>query len=359
MIQAGAKKFRILAVGAALLSITTIGSSAADERYAAIVMDARTGEVLLQDQAEEARFPASLTKMMTLYLMFEALERGDIRMTTRWTASRNAARQPPSRLGLRCTRRRGCDSITVEQAIRALVVQSANDVAVLTAERLGGSEARFASRMTAKARSLGMTNTNFANASGLPNPRQRSSARDMALLSQALWRDFPQYYHYFQTPSFAWRRGSGRNHNHLLGNVDGVDGIKTGYTRASGFNLASMAERGGRRVIVVVMGGESASARDAQVQYLIEGAYEEYARRDLNPNGVTFANMPTNRLDMQRAPAGVTTRVASQPGASALSSAGIDTIAPTADPVGQGDEGDEDVDGPQVDDPNNSTDEGT
>jgi D-alanyl-D-alanine carboxypeptidase len=282
----------LAAVGA---SVVLVAPAHAQDRYAAIVMDARTNEVLLEDQADETRYPASLTKMMTLYMLFEAIERGDVSLETRFTASRNASRQPPSRLGLACSRRRGCDSITVEQAIRALVVQSANDVATMVAERLGGSEARFAANMTARARELGMRDTRFANASGLPDTRHRTSARDMAILSQALWRDFPEYYHYFQTPSFAWRRGSGRNHNRLLGQVDGVDGIKTGYTRASGFNLATMAERNGRRVIVVVMGGESAAARDAQVAYLVEGAYQEYARRE-DPNA-GYAALTGRRLD--------------------------------------------------------------
>lgn len=283
------------------IALSVAAPAAAQDRYAAIVMDARTNEVLLEDQADEPRFPASLTKMMTLYMVFEALERGDITLDTRWTASRNAARQPPSRLGLGCTRRRGCDSISVEQAIRALAVQSANDVAVLVAEHLAGSEARFAANMTARARELGMTDTRFANASGLPDPRHRTTARDMARLSQALWNDFPEYYHYFSTPSFSWRRTTGRNHNHLLGAVEGVDGIKTGYTRASGFNLATMTERNGRRVIVVVLGGETAAARDAQVAYLIEGAYQEYARRE-DPNATRFVSLPNNRLDVQLAP---------------------------------------------------------
>lgn len=289
----------ILALGSAVPAF-------AQDRYAAIVMDARTNEVLLEDQADAARFPASLTKMMTLYMLFEAIERGDLSLDTRLTASRNAARQPPSRLGLACSRRRGCDSITVDQAIRGLAVQSANDVAVMVAERLGGTESRFAANMTARARELGMTETRFANASGLPDDRHRTTARDMARLSQALWRDFPQYYHYFQTESFSWRRSSGRNHNHLLGQVEGVDGIKTGYTRASGFNLATMAERNGRRVIVVVLGGETAAARDAQVAYLVEGAYQEFARRE-DPNAATFASLPTRRLDVQLAPGALTT----------------------------------------------------
>jgi D-alanyl-D-alanine carboxypeptidase len=309
-------------------------------------MDARTGEVLLEDQADEGRFPASLTKMMTLYLVFEAIERGDIAMNTRLTASRNAARQPPSRLGLRCTRRQGCDTITVEQAINALVVQSANDVATLLAERLGGSEARFAASMTSRARELGMRDTRFANASGLPNERHRTTARDMAILSQALWRDFPEYYSVFQTPDFAWRRGSGRNHNRLLGQVEGVDGIKTGYTRASGFNLASMAERNGRRVIVVVLGGETAAARDAQVAYLIEGAYQEYARRE-DPGAATLASMPASRLDLPGA-SGVTT-VATTSTYANPDGTFVETLTGAAEAIGQGDQS---ADEQSTDEPN-------
>jgi D-alanyl-D-alanine carboxypeptidase len=260
----------------------------AAERYASIVIDVETREILHAEDADATRFPASLTKMMTLYVLFEALEQGDLALDSRLTASRFASRQPPSRLGIRRN-----DSITVEQAIRALVVQSANDVAVMVAERLGGSESNFATRMTNRARALGMEHTRFVNASGLPDPRIRTTARDMATLSIALWRDYPQYYHYFQTPSYHWRGRGGRNHNRLLGSVQGVDGIKTGYTRASGYNLATSAVRDGRRVVAVVLGGETASARDAQVAYLIEGAYEELSRRRaLDPNGVTFASRP-------------------------------------------------------------------
>lgn len=302
MTSAGLNSLRALLGGAAAFVVVGAASAQTDDRYAAIVMDARSGEVLLEDQANESRYPASLTKMMTLYMLFEALERGDISMGTRMTASRNAARQPPSELGLRCSRRRGCDTITVEQAVNALVVQSANDVATMVAERLGGSEARFAANMTARARELGMHDTRFANASGLPDNRHRTTARDMAILSQALWRDFPEYYSVFQTSDFTWRRRQGLNHNHLLGQIEGVDGIKTGYTRASGFNLASMAERNGRRVIVVVLGGETAAARDAQVTYLIEGAYQEFARREDPNTAATYASMQAHRLDVQLSP---------------------------------------------------------
>lgn len=236
----------------------------AQDRYAAIVVDARTNEILLEDQAQEPRIPASLTKMMTLYMLFEAIENNTVTMDTTMIATRNASRQAPTRLGLR----RG-SRLTVEQAINALVVQSANDVATMIAEHLSGSESRFASRMTARARELGLQNTRFGNASGLPNPNNETTAYDMALLSQALWRDFPQYYHFFSTSSY---RGA-RNHNRLLGVVEGMDGIKTGYTRASGFNLATMTERNGIRIIVVVMGGASAAERDAQVQDLVEVYY--------------------------------------------------------------------------------------
>ena len=203
-----------------------------------------------------------------------------------------------------------------------------------------------------------MAHTRFANASGLPDPRQRSTARDMAVLSQALWRDFPENYHYFQTASFSYRRRFGRNHNRLLGQVEGVDGIKTGYTRASGFNLASSAERNGRRVIVVVMGGETAAARDAQVAYLIEGAFEEFARRgDAN---VTYANLPSQRLDLQLAPGVLNAGVAQTATLTAAAPYGaqgavIETLSPLRDPldgqilapVGQGDEGENSTEEPE------------
>lgn len=344
MTFAGRVSVQILACFAVLLlGIGAAAPAAAQDRYAAIVMDARTNEVLLEDQADAQRYPASLTKMMTLYMLFEAVERGDLALDSRLTASRNASRQPPSRLGLR----RG-DTITVDQAIRALAVQSANDVATMVGERLGGTEARFAANMTTRARELGLTNSRFVNASGLPDTRIRTTARDMALLSQALWRDFPEYYHYFQTERFAWRRSSGRNHNRLLGSVDGVDGIKTGYTRASGFNLATMTERNGRRVIVVVLGGETSAARDAQVAHLIEGAYEEYARRE-DPNAASFASMPSRRLDMQIAPsAQAAARPA--PGSPYATYQGmvVETLspvrAPIDGPIGQGDEADNSTD---------------
>ncbi len=342
-------KFRTL-VASAALAMMTLGlasPAAAQDRYAAIVMDARTNEVLLEDQADARRFPASLTKMMTLYMIFEALERGELTLETRLTASRNASRQPPSRLGLRRN-----DTITVEQAISALVVQSANDVATMVAERMGGTEARFAAEMTARARELGMSETRFANASGLPDNRHATTARDMAILSQALWRDFPEHYYRFQDQSFSWRGRAIRGHNRLVGQLEGVDGIKTGYTRASGFNLATMAERNGRRVIVVVLGGETAAARDAQVAYLVEGAYQEYARRQ-DPNAAQFAGLPMRRLDVGLAPSALALTSASPtplPPSSYGMGTVVETLSPVRAPLGNVSQGDIDED--------QSTDEG-
>jgi D-alanyl-D-alanine carboxypeptidase len=249
--------------------------ASAEGRYAAFVMDARSSEVLLSDQADERRFPASLTKMMTLYLLFDAIERGDVTMDTRLTASRHAANQPASHLGVAAG-----DTLTVEDAIYALVVNSANDVAVMVGEHLAGSEERFATQMTRRAMMLGMLDTRFANASGLPNPLQTTTARDMARLGQALWTDFPDYYCYFEAADFTWGAVRSRNHNRLLRRAEGVDGIKTGYTRASGYNVTVSAERDGRRLIVVVMGGDTAAERDAQASHLLDVGFEESERRD-------------------------------------------------------------------------------
>jgi D-alanyl-D-alanine carboxypeptidase len=276
---------RTLAGAAALTAITLATPEAmAQERFSAIVIDMDNDEVLFEDAADERRFPASLTKMMTLYMLFEALERGDLTLDSRLTVSRAASRQPASRLGMR----RG-ETISVESAITALSVRSANDVATVIGERLGGTEARFAQLMSERAQALGMTNTRFANASGLPDDRHRTTARDMAILSEALIRDFPQYYHYFQTPDMTWRGRTGRNHNRLLGAVPGVDGLKTGYTRASRYNLAASAQRNGRRIVAVVLGGESSAARNAEMEYLLEQGFEELRRREIEAAGGNIA----------------------------------------------------------------------
>ena len=259
------------ALGSLVFSFIPHRVASANTRYAAVVIDAVRGDVLYEDDADGRRFPASLTKMMTLYMLFDAIRAGALRLDDVLIASSTAAAQPASRLGLRTG-----DRLSVENAIFALVVWSANDVATVIAERLGGSEWRFASLMTARARELGLTNTRFANASGLPDLGHATTARDMAHLARAIWNDFPEFYRYFQTPAFTWDSVRVRNHNHLLRRVDGVDGIKTGYTRASGFNIAASAQRDGRRIIAVVMGGGTAAARDAQTAYLIDAAFDEF-----------------------------------------------------------------------------------
>ena len=244
-------------------------------RYAAFVADANTGDILHSRLADARRYPASLTKMMTLYLLFEEIEAGELSLTDTLTTSRIAASQQPSNLNLS----QG-DTITVETAIRALVIKSANDVAVVVAEHLASTERAFAVEMTARARELGLSNTTFRNASGLPNSRQVTTARDMARLTLALRRDFPQYMPYFSERSFTHNGQTYRSHNNLIGRVEGVDGMKTGYIRASGFNIATTADRGGRRLVAVVMGGPTAAYRDAHAEQLINAAYRSLENRE-------------------------------------------------------------------------------
>ena len=233
--------------------------------YAAIVLDANSGNVLHADKADELRHPASLTKIMTLYLLFERLDAGKIRLDTQIPFSEHASVQAPTKLGLKPG-----ETIAVEDAIEAMVTKSANDAAVAVAEALGGSEREFADLMTLKARALGMGRTVYRNASGLPNDEQVTTARDQALLGRAIADRFPRYYRYFATPSFTYHGETMRNHNHLLGHVDGMDGIKTGYTEASGFNLVASVRRNNRHIVSVVMGGTSAGARDGRMRNLIE-----------------------------------------------------------------------------------------
>jgi D-alanyl-D-alanine carboxypeptidase len=233
--------------------------------YAAIVLDANSGRVLHADEADEPRHPASLTKIMTLYLLFERLEAGKIRLDSELPVSEHASIQAPTKLGLKPGQ-----SLEVEDAIRGMVTKSANDAAVTVAESIGGSEREFADMMTLKAHALGMSRTVYRNASGLPNDEQVTTARDQALLGRAIQERFPHYYQYFATPSFTYHGQTMRNHNQLLGHVEGMDGIKTGYTQASGFNLVASVRRNNRHIVSVVMGGTSASARDARMRNLIE-----------------------------------------------------------------------------------------
>ena len=252
-------------------------------RYAAIVVDANTGEVLYEKNPDSPRYPASITKVMTLYLTFEALASGKLSLSDRITISPHAASQSPSKLGLPAG-----SSITVDEAIRAIAVISANDIAVAMAEKLGGSESRFATLMTLRAQELGMTNSHFVNASGLPDSRQLMTARDIALLSRSVMRDFPQYYSYFSQHKILAHGREMPNHNHLLDSMPGVDGLKTGYTYASGFNLAASAVRDNRRLIAVVLGGSSTAARDLNVQDLLTTGFSVMRRRAQGEN-VTIA----------------------------------------------------------------------
>jgi D-alanyl-D-alanine carboxypeptidase len=239
-------------------------------RYADIVVDAKTGDVLHESAPDALRHPASLTKIMTLYLLFEKLETGKVRLDSQMEVSAEAASQAPTKLGLRPGQ-----TLAVEDAIKGLVTKSANDAAVVIAEYLGGSEEDFAVQMTRKARALGMSKTIYRNASGLPNDEQVTTARDQATLGLAIQERFPRYYRYFATSSFVYRGSAMRNHNRLLGNVEGVDGIKTGYTRASGFNLVTSMRRGDRHVVAVVLGGTSGGARDARMRSLLESNIAE------------------------------------------------------------------------------------
>ncbi len=232
--------------------------------YSAIVVDAKTGKVLHETKADAVRHPASLTKIMTLYLLFEQIEAGKLKLDSKLKVSARAAAQAPSKLGLDED-----DTIAVEDAIKALVTRSANDVAVAIAEAIGGSEENFAQLMTKKARALGMQRTIFKNASGLPDAEQVTTARDFAVLGRAIQDRFPRQYRYFAIKSFEWQGVGIRNHNKLLGKIDGLDGIKTGYTRASGFNLVSSVRVNERHVVAVVLGGNTAAARDARMRELI------------------------------------------------------------------------------------------
>lgn len=242
--------------------------------FASIIVDANSGATLAATNADGLRFPASLTKIMTLYLLFERLDAGKVSLNTEMPVSAHAASQAPTKLGLRPGQ-----SIRVEDAIKGLVTRSANDAAVVIAEFLGGDEDDFAKMMTRKARALGMTRTVYRNASGLPNDDQVTTARDQATLGRAIQDRFPRYYRFFATASFNYRGHNIRNHNHLLGKVEGVDGIKTGYTRASGFNLVTNLRRGNRHLVGVVMGGRSGGSRDATMRKLLAANLEKASGR--------------------------------------------------------------------------------
>jgi D-alanyl-D-alanine carboxypeptidase len=247
-------------------------SDSSSPKFASIIVDGNSGSVLQATSPDGIRHPASLTKIMTLYLLFERLDSGKMKLDTEMPVSQHAADQDPTKLNLRAGQ-----TIRVEDAIKGLVTRSANDAAVVIAEAIGGDEDDFAQMMTRKARSLGMSKTVYRNANGLPNDEQVTTARDQATLGRAIQERFPRYYRYFATSTFNWRGQSIRNHNHLLGSVEGVDGIKTGYTRASGFNLVTSMRRGNRHLIGVVLGGRSGGSRDAIMRNLLAENLEKGA----------------------------------------------------------------------------------
>lgn len=253
-----------------------LARSAEPVRYASIVIVEKDGEVLHARHADQLRYPASLSKLMTLYLLFDAIERGNIGLDDRLRVSDKAAKAKPSKLGLKSG-----TTISVEDAIRALVTKSANDVAIVVAERLAGGEAKFASKMTKTAKLLGMSRSRFANGSGLPDKRQVSTARDMAVLAVSIRKDFPKFFHYFSLEKFVFDGRNFGNHNTLLGQIDGVDGLKTGFTNDAGYNIAVTVERDGVRIVVVVFGGASGAQRDAHARDLIAAAYKELSKRKL------------------------------------------------------------------------------
>ena len=282
-------RFTCFVVLAAAVVFASPQPAFAHSKYAGIVVDAKTGKTLYSSSADAARYPASLTKMMTLYVLFEEMERGRFSRNSQLKVSKNAASQPPTKIGLRAGQ-----TIKVDAAIRAMAVKSANDVAIVVAESVSGSVSAFASRMTRTAHAIGMKKTTFRNPSGLPDNRQKTTARDMALLGRALQDRFPQYYGYFSTRHFSWGKRKYRNTNRLLGTVRGVDGIKTGYTHASGFNLIASVDRDGRKIVAVVMGGRTSKSRNAQMKKLIS-RYLKKAKRGKR-TALLLVARPTSRI---------------------------------------------------------------
>lgn len=266
---------------AAIAGLGADHSAKAAAKDAEIIIDMNSGAVLHERKADAARFPASLTKVMTIYVVFEMIESGRLSLDTELVMTASAAKEPPSKLHMKPGQR-----ITVRDAIRALTTKSANDVAAALAENIAGSVPKFARYMTWKARQLGMTSTTFRNASGLPNSAQKTTARDMAILGQRIFDAFPQHYHFFSTKTFKYGKKRYRNHNRLLFNFRGTDGIKTGYIRASGFNLLASVRRDGKHVMGVVMGGKSGKARNARMTKLLKSALKRASTRKTRKPGV-------------------------------------------------------------------------
>ena len=265
--------------------LTTFAASTANASVSSIMIDAESGEILSESNADELRYPASLTKLMTLYITFDALEKGIIKWDDKLPVSRRAANISPSKIGVK----KG-EKIKVGDAVMALIVKSANDCAVILAEGLGYSEENFAKTMTKVAHELGMENTTFYNASGLPNKKQKTTARDMALLGAAIYHHFPQYYKLFATKKFTYKGRTIYTHNHLLKNFKGADGMKTGFTNAAGYNIVTSAERNGHRVIAVTMGHRIMKQRDKKVASMMENGLQKLALNSRAEEDIIVAN---------------------------------------------------------------------
>ena len=295
-------------------------------QFSSIIVDGNSGATLTATSPDASRHPASLTKIMTLYLLFERLEAGKMKLDTEMSVSAHAADQDPTKLDLKPGQ-----TIKVEDAIKGLVTRSANDAAVVIAETIAGDEDDFAKLMTRKARALGMSRTTYRNASGLPNDEQVTTARDQATLGRAIQDRFPRYYRYFSTQAFNYHGQSIRNHKHLLGNVEGVDGIKTGYTRASGFNLVTSMRRGNRHLIGVVMGGRSGGSRDATMRSLLaenlEKASTQHTVAAITERSTSDANAEVAEAAAEQGP---TQTVQVQGGIQAASASTEPAAAPAA-----------------------------
>ncbi len=287
----------LVAVGLFAFLALPVASRPAFAKYAAIVMDADTGAVLYQANADARHYPASLTKVMSLFLVFDALKAGKLSMDSKIKISHRAARQPASRLGIPAG-----GTISVRDAIMAMIVKSANDIATAVSEHLGGTERKFSALMNRKAQAIGMENSSFRNASGLPNRRQLVTARDYALMVRALQKQHPDFYKLFSARSFTWEGRKHDNHNRLLDRYEGADGVKTGYIRASGFNLAASATRSGKRLIGVVMGTRSPRARDLHMMGLLERGFEKATRGAISPM-TTTATSPSGAMSGPSPPA--------------------------------------------------------
>ena len=289
----------------AVIAMSPVAASAASvpRAYAGIVVDAKSGKVLYESDADAYRYPASVTKVMTLYVLFQDLKAGKIKLSDKMTVSKHAAAAVPTKLGLKAG-----STISVENAIKSLVTLSANDMARVIAEYISGSESAFAKRMTSTAKALGMKRTTYANASGLPDSRQVTTVRDQSILARAIYTHFPDYYEFFQTKSFTYGKRTYGNHNYLLGK-NGVDGIKTGYINASGYNLMTAARADGRHIVVIGFGFDKSGTRDAKVRELVQ----KYMPKARSGSYLQVASIPAPGRQGSGSTGGATVQIASAP----------------------------------------------